>query len=225
MGKEKNTMEKFIFDGLSEQEREICRNAGRTRAFAKGEILVAEGDMCQGLLILTSGEIARQKYTPGGEFSTLDICEAGEVLGMEFLLPDATRYGYTVEALSAGSLCTISKDALAELESRFPRIRDNLLRLFANQIRHLDERIDMLSQKSIRQKIAVYLLSQISEQDEGNSCEMPGTKESAARYFGLPRPSLSRELMNMEKEGLILVNGRSITILNREALGRIVDET
>ena len=43
-------------------------------------------------------------------------------------------------------------------------------------------------------------------------------REELADYLGTTRPSLSRELMNMQEEGLIEVTRSDFTILNREGL-------
>ena len=47
---------------------------------------------------------------------------------------------------------------------------------------------------------------------EARSIELPVSKEIAAKYLAMPRPSFSRELIAMEKDGLIKVSGRKITL-------------
>ena len=48
--------------------------------------------------------------------------------------------------------------------------------------------------------------------------ELPVSKEVSAKLLAMPRPSFSRELVRMEKEGLIKVNGRVIWLTNLKAL-------
>ncbi len=222
---QRNIAVKYLLDHLDEQARISCLKACRSRSFTKGEILVAQGDDCQSLLIVTSGEVARQKYTTGGDFTTLDVCGGGEVLGAECFLAEQNHFAYEIEALSSGSLLSLSKETYSSLVERHPQLRDNLQMVLAAYIQRQDIRIDILSQRSIRQKIASYLLSQVHSSQDDLVCEMPGSKEVTARYFALPRQSLSRELLAMEKERLILVSARHVTVLDYDSLVRIVDET
>lgn len=216
---------KYLFDHLDEKERETCLRTCRRRDFSKGEILVSQGDSCQALLIVGSGEVARQRYTSGGAFATLDVCERGCVLGAEILLQEQNHFSYEIEALSSGSLLSLSKESFLTLTEQYPQLQENLQKVLADYIQQQDTRIELLSQRSIRQKIAFYLISQSDGNPTHYECRMPGSKEVSARYFALPRQSLSRELLTMEKENLISVNARNVTILDYEALVRIVDET
>ena len=47
---------------------------------------------------------------------------------------------------------------------------------------------------------------------------LPMNREQLAGYLGVTRPSLSRELMKMQKESLIKIEGRTVTILQPEQL-------
>ncbi|MDD4323301.1 MAG: helix-turn-helix domain-containing protein, partial [Eubacteriales bacterium] len=48
--------------------------------------------------------------------------------------------------------------------------------------------------------------------------ELPVSKEVVSRLLAMPRPSFSRELISMEKDGLIRVNGRVIWLLDIRGL-------
>ena len=101
----------------------------------------------------------------------------------------------------------------------------------SDRIREQNERISILSQRSLRQKISSYLIGLYRKEMQEDSSdptptdpanppvvELPVTKEIAARLLAMPRPSFSRELVRMEKDGLIQVNGRKIILSDFEAL-------
>jgi CRP-like cAMP-binding protein len=52
---------------------------------------------------------------------------------------------------------------------------------------------------------------------------LPMSKERLAETFGVTRPSLSRELGAMARDGLIAVEGRRIRILDREGLAALIE--
>ena len=67
----------------------------------------------------------------------------------------------------------------------------------------------IFSSFSLRQKIALYLL----QQSEGRSrVELKLNREAMAEYLAVPRPSLSRELMSMQKDGLLKIEKDTIIV-------------
>lgn len=54
--------------------------------------------------------------------------------------------------------------------------------------------------------------------DENALVELHMNREQLADFLGVARPSLSRELMKMQKDGLIEVGRKSIRICDRDAV-------
>jgi CRP-like cAMP-binding protein len=75
----------------------------------------------------------------------------------------------------------------------------------------LSDKLYFLSFKTIRQKIANYLLKLPAKE---GVVTLDRSQNSLAEYFGVTRPSLSRELANMQEEGLIEMERKTIRILN-----------
>ena len=62
-------------------------------------------------------------------------------------------------------------------------------------------RLDVLSRKTIRERILVYLFKKLNK--NSNIIKMPHTLTQLAEYLNVTRPALSTEFNKMEKEGLI----------------------
>ena len=77
----------------------------------------------------------------------------------------------------------------------------------------LNKKVKSTSLKSIKHKVADYLLEKINEADS-NTIKLNGSKEEIAGFLGIPRPSLSRELINLRDENIIEFDRRSIRILD-----------
>jgi CRP-like cAMP-binding protein len=127
---------------------------------------------------------------------------------------------------------------LMHLLGNSPAIMSNFLRILSDRVQSQNRRISLLSQKSLRQKIANYLLELLRDQleKEGETpktarqlvstqaVELPVSKEVVSRLLAMPRPSFSRELIAMERDGLIRVSGRVIWLLDMDGLERGVIE-
>ena len=90
----------------------------------------------------------------------------------------------------------------------------NLLHVLAHKAYFLNQKLLIFSSFSLRKKIAVYLLQQANG---SSTITLKLNRESMAEYLAIPRPSLSRELMNMQKDGLLSLSKDTVT-LNIEEL-------
>jgi CRP-like cAMP-binding protein len=191
-----------------------------------------EGDLCKGIGIVVEGRIARQKYTPSGEFTTLELLGEGSVFGEDLIFSTHKQYSYSLEALTHVKTVMVSREDILTLISKSPRLLLNYLALLSDRSLEQDHRIHLLSQKTLRLKISGYLLSLLEEKlnREGKllseamdepaalSIELPVSKEVVARLLAMPRPSFSRELISMEKDGLVRVDGRVVWLEDIQGL-------
>ena len=141
----------------------------------------------------------------------------------------------TIEAVTNAKIIFISREMLTSMLQQNPQVMQNFLTVLSDRVLSQNRRISLLSQKSLRQKIANYLLELLREQREAEALEalppqrtivstqaveLPVSKEVVARLLAMPRPSFSRELIAMERDCLIRVSGRVIWLLDIDGLER-----
>lgn len=97
------------------------------------------------------------------------------------------------------SLCTFQHQLLLNLMERI--VNQNL---FSNL------KLRILSQKTLRDKILVYLHS--IQPDKDNNRIVPFSKTALSEFLGVNRSALSRELGRMQDEGILIINGNTYTI-------------
>ncbi len=227
-----------LFAGLNHDFfHEFC---GKTsiRLVWKGEVLANEGDLCTGIGMIIEGQLAMQKYASTGDFATIELLGAGEIFGEDLVFGHKKNYSVTIEAITNAKIIFISREMLVTLLYKSPEIMKNFLTILSDRVLSQNRRISLLSQKSLRQKIANYLLELLRDQleKEGEApkitrktvstqaVELPVSKEVVSRLLAMPRPSFSRELISMERDGLIRVSGRVIWLMDMDRLERGVIE-
>ncbi|HPX93307.1 MAG TPA: Crp/Fnr family transcriptional regulator [Bacillota bacterium] len=221
-----------LFAGLDhELYLEYCRDT-HIHLHAKGQPVIMEGADCHGIGVIIEGQAARQKFTPTGEYTTLNLLGPGTVFGADLIFSSHRLYPYSLEALTLVKTILISREDLLGLIARSSQLLLNYMAFLSDRGREQDQRIHLLSQKTLRLKIAGYLLSLLEEQLEyegktlreilefptTRAVTLPVSKEVVARLLAMPRPSFSRELISMEKDGLILVKGRHIWLTDLPGL-------
>ena len=88
----------------------------------------------------------------------------------------------------------------------------NMLGLLSKKAQALSERVDVLSRRSIREKLLCYF-RQLAEKSGGDTFTLPFSFSVLADYIATDRSAMMRELRHLKEQGLILADGRKITLL------------
>lgn len=91
----------------------------------------------------------------------------------------------------------------------------NMVRLMADKAQALSRRVDVLSRRSIREKLLCYF-RQLSQQAGSRTFTLPFSLSTLADYIATDRSAMMRELKRLREEGCVRSDGRQFTILNRE---------
>mgnify|MGYP003304442450 CR=1 FL=1 len=102
-----------------------------------------------------------------------------------------------------------------EVHTAYYKITKNLLTMFARKAYILNTKIQVLNSGSLRQRIVRFLMNY---EEKNGIVMLTLTREEMADFLNTTRPSLSRELSNMTKEGLIQIKGKSVMLLDRDRL-------
>ncbi len=172
-----------------------------------------EGDISTNLGIVLEGKVYVKAYSLGGKDYTLNTLYPGQIFG------DVLMYG-SYDKSYPGNLVTRGETKVAFIPNReFEQFMFNDNDLLRNYLALISEKAyqmninsKLLSQDSIRDKILFYLRLQQRTQ-KSNIIKLNMTKEELANKLFIQRPSLSRELIHMKKDGLIDYDRSTITIL------------
>ncbi|MBP1614386.1 MAG: transcriptional regulator [Bacteroidetes bacterium] len=191
----------------------------RQKIFNKGEILAHQGDVCNRLIILTKGSVRGEMIDYSGRLIKIEDIAAPRAIAPLFLFGTANRYPVEVTANEVTETIIIPRESILKLFRRNETFLENYMNISANYAHTLSDKLFFLSFKTIRQKLASYLL-RLSGQS--SSFLMDRSQQELADYFGISRPSLARELGHMQNDGLILADRKQITILNKEVLKQLI---
>jgi len=105
----------------------------------------------------------------------------------------------------------ITNDEIIKTDSYILFIK-NLIKILSTQITNKNNRIELLTKKTTRDKVLEYLKKQ--SQLKGNKTFfLPLTYTDLANYLSVDRSAMTREIKYLKTEGFIETNGRKITIL------------
>ena len=213
-----------LFEGLSEKEIEqfIEDSGAKKVAVREGEPIFLQGEKPDYLYILLSGSIAIDNVDRNGKRTLVNIFkEADTVFGEVYLYLKDDVYDFGCNAHTDCSILQIPKEALF-YDSGCNKIRltilNNMLAILAKKAYFLNQKLLIVNAQSLRQKLVRYILQ---TSGEGEKLKLIFNREEMANFFGVARPSLSRELMNMQNEGLLEVDKNIITF-ERKTLENLI---
>jgi CRP-like cAMP-binding protein len=97
----------------------------------------------------------------------------------------------------------------------------NYLNSISSRAQFLSQKLHFLSFKTIKGKVAHFLLKQAGE--KFHSVELKNTQQQMADLFGVARPSLARVFSEMQKDGLIRISNKTVSLLDKKALNEIMN--
>ncbi len=186
------------------------------KKFRSGYMVAQSGEMVHSLMIVIKGVVKGEMVDYAGRVIKIEDIQAPGALAPAFLFGDKNRFPVNVISLSDSELLIIEKAEFLKLLMTNSIILANFLDMISNRSQFLSEKIKFLNFKTIKAKLAQYILHVAGNQH--NTVRLNKTQNDLADYFGVARPSIARALNEMEEEGYLEANGKNIIILNRKGL-------
>lgn len=207
-----------LFYNLKQEEIEyfIKHSKGKITKYTKENLIFNVGDTPRKLYILIEGEVAICKDNNAGKRTIINkFQKSGEIFGEVFIFMNDINYINYALAFKDSHILEISKSFFYKFNEvnylGYTKILHNMLLIISGKAYYLNQRLQLMSGTSLRQKVAQVLLDRYNE---NKVIILDMSREEMADSLGTTRPSLSRELAKMHDEGLIDINGRNVRICN-----------
>lgn len=189
------------------------------KRYAKNEALVTQGSTYDKLYIVIKGEVQTEMADEKGDFLHIETIAAPNPLATGFLFATNNVSPVSAVATQDSVAVVIPKDNVYFLMHKYEDFMKAFLSYISNKLSFLSEKLRLVSFRTIRAKLAYYLL----RESRGESAfRLQASKEEIARLFSVSRPALVKVVGDMVEEGIIAADRRDIEILNRAALQRML---
>ena len=211
-----------LFSGLDIQEINLLINKifYQIRQFSNSDVLAFSGERVERAMILLEGKLQGEMVDFAGNSLKIEEIEPPQMVAPAFLYGPQSFFPVNLSALSDGKLLIILKNDFTQLLSYDLRVLNNYLNIVSGKAQFLSRKITFLSFKTIREKIAYYLLNHY------NSGTMHvflnQSQKGLAEIFGVARPSLARTISEMEDEKIIRWERTQVVILDLQLLRSIL---
>lgn len=205
----------ILFKSIEESNIKTILNSidFNIKDYKKGEIIALEGSNCSSLGIILNGQVEIHKPFSSGRVVTINHFNEGEIFGEAIVFSGIHTYPATVLSSDSTQIMYIYREDIIKIMTLEPQIINNFIGVLSNRILMLNDRITNLSYGSLRKKISNLLLLEYNKQ-KTTKLILSYDRKQMAELLNIQRPSLSRELSNMQEDGLIEFNKNEINILD-----------
>lgn len=185
------------------------------KKFAKGDTITSYIEKRQQICILLSGKADLIRYDLNGNKDIVDRFSKNDVFGEAFF-PVNTNNELFVLATEKSEVMLFLYDNIQVKCKSNCKFHDtlvaNFLELVMQNSVHQNSRIEILSKRTIRDKLLTYF-SILSTKNFSKSIEIPFSFTSLADYLSVDRSAMMREIKGLIDEGFISKKGNRIKLL------------
>lgn len=207
-----------FFSDMDEEQIKDCLRCAEAKivSYAKEDIIFHQHDEAKHIMVLLEGSIAVCGDFANGKRRIVAVFDRpGELFGEVYLFLKNRPYEHYALALTPVKILRIQKGFLYQ-KGEYQRILTmNMLSILSHKNYYLNTRVRVLSCSGLRQKLAHIFLHSM---DKEGRVLLNMKREEFADWLNTARPSLSRELMKMQEEGLIRVMKKDIYVISKERL-------
>ena len=200
---------------LSQELLDRLSLRGDLRTFARGEVLIREGEVSDSLYILVAGEL--KVYTSGdkGRELVYNVLRPGEFFGEMFL--DGGPRSASVRAVSTSLCVVVGSSAMREFMHAFPEFAECLVLKLIARVRHATQQVRNLAMKDVYERTSA-LLNELAIIEEGNvrAIGPAVTQQEIADRVGATREMVNHIIRELMRGGFLVRDGRRRMVLAKE---------
>lgn len=208
-----------LFEGVPETQIEgvlNCFNA-TIKKYKPNEVIWEMDDKISTVGIVLKGKIYISKDDYLGVRNIITEFSQGDLFGEVFLSAGIERSPVTVFSETDSDILFIKYNNIVETCpsacNYHITLVKNMLKLLSKRTLLLNEKIEILGKRSIREKIICYLNAQMNKTRK-EEVIINFSRQEFADFLCVDRSSLSRELSKMQKDDLIEINGKKIKVID-----------
>lgn len=197
-----------------------CLNT-RVIEYAKGDFVVLEGDRIDSFGIVLTGRVMILKEDINGNVTIINELTNGDTFGESFV---CSGVGESLVSVQAAEKCEIMHidyrkivTVCSEVCNYHLKLVKNIIELIAKKNIYLNQKIEITSKKTIKEKLMAYFEMR-SKETKSRKFDIPFNRTNLAFFIGVDRSSMTRELHNMQDAGLIRYNKNDFELLHTNSI-------
>lgn len=209
---------------LNKEELLKMANCKTSYTIKKGDPIFEEGETVNGIYCIKDGVCKLSKLSANGKDQIVKLVKPGELLGQRSMISDEPA-NLSAVALEDMEVCFIPRSEVLQFFNNNNQFSMNIMKSICGDLKESDDHMVSMAQKTVKERLAETLLylDDTFGRNEDGSLHIQLSREELAGMIGTATESCIRLLSEFNKSGLIDLNGKKISILDRSKLKRLAD--
>lgn len=209
---------------LSKDELLRMADCKTSYTIKKGEVIFEEGETTHGIYCVKGGVCKMTKLSANGKDQIVKLVKPGELLGQRSMISEEPT-NLSAVALEDMEVCFIPKTEIMQFFNQNNNFSMNVMKTICGDLKEADDHMVSMAQKSVKERLAetlIYLEENFGKTEDG-CLKLQLSREELAGMIGTATESCIRLLSELNKAGLIELDGKRIKITDRNKLRRLAD--
>lgn len=209
---------------LNKEELLKMANCKTSYTIKKGESIFEEGESVNGIYCIKDGVCKLSKLSANGKDQIVKLVKPGELLGQRSMISDEPT-NLSAVALEDMEVCFIPKSEVLGFFNNNNQFSMNVMKTICGDLKESDDHMVSMAQKTVKERLAetlLYLEDTFGKNEDG-SLHIQLSREELAGMIGTATESCIRLLSEFNKNGLIDINGKKISIIEKNKLKRMAE--
>ena len=181
--------------------------------FRRNNVIACEGDAADYIFMVVSGVVRSCKTFRNGTRNVVAFYLPGDLFGW-----DDQKSTLSAEAATDAMVLFIKRSGLLSLAARESRVSSFLLAITTRELRRAQEH-GLLMSRSAKCRLAAFLTDLSNRVGKTGSINLPMSHQDIADHLGLTIETLSRNITELERSGVIArASRRTLMVRDRWAL-------
>ena len=208
-----------VFYGMNDEELKgllECFHA-RIRRYEKGDMIIRQGDMISNIYLILLGGVNIEKDSYWGRRIIITRLGKNQNLALSFVGSKDIESNIDAVAVEDTHVLVLSYEKCTSMCQnaciRHKILINNLFQILSKENIELIQKIENVSQKTIRDKLLTYLSNE-ARKKHSNSFDVQFNRQDLADYLNVDRSAMSFELSKLQKEGFIKYNKNHFELIS-----------
>ena len=213
-----------LFENLSEQEVLKLMEGVEYKlvSYNRKEVYAHVGQPIEHVDMVVSGQLNRKLVNKSGRSVTAGSYNIGQCTGLSIIFSKSGNWPVMVEASRPTVVLRMSIDSLLEIMKRDVRVQKLFISFLSTLCIDMVDALGMLTLHTAREKTAIFLLNE-SKRRNSVVLRFNISRQEIADKLAIQKYSLQRTLTEFANDETIMLQGKTITIIDREKLKSIAN--
>jgi len=213
-------MEWRLFEGIAGEDVRAVLALARRSTYRRGEVVFHHHDPADAVHLVVKGRFDFRITTTHGDVVALAIRGPGETFGEIAVVTGAERSA-TVSALEPGETLVLRGSALRRLARDHATVGEVLVRMLAEHVALLSERLVEAYTVDAETRVARRVLELARVYGGSPPVTIPLIQEEIAALAGASRATVNRVLREAENRGVVKLSRGKTTLLDEGGMARL----